>query len=415
MKIKKLSLLILVGLSSISVASNLPYHDVVLSASAKYGYDPLLIHAVIEKESSHRNTARSGVGAQGLMQLMPATAKSLGVSNPNDPVQNVNAGTRYLKQLNSQFGNMPHALYAYNWGMGNLRAYLKGTKKVMPRETQEYVPKIAQFYKNYGGSGNYFGGNVIKGTNNAQGKPATTAIENENSKKIREKLEVQNACKLVKLPEAEQVDIDSPITLPPIPPVTGGAGKTVFDPTKNADAALQVEKLMRQIQVLRGQYDSITKGLAGLGLLTNVAQLAGFELPNGFSAEPTNIFNTPKEQNAYNELQRQIATDTGVYASKELGKIQNLTAARVNTAYVEAEVAWTQINCSFENLKSLAAVNTNTLKQSKDLANALAVENSMIVANQAKLKANMLMMQSSMESYKVASHQAVQKFLGSVK
>jgi len=82
---------------------------------------------------------------------------------------------------------------------------------------------------------------------------------------------------------------------------------------------------------------------------------------------------------------------------------------------VEAEVAWTQINCSFENLKSLAAVNTNTLKQSKDLANALAVENSMIVANQAKLKANMLMMQSSMESYKVASHQAVQKFLGSVK
>ena len=96
MKIKKLSLLILVGLSSISVASNLPYHDVVLSASAKYGYDPLLIHAVIEKESSHRNTARSGVGAQGLMQLMPATAKSLGVSNPNDPVQNVNAGTRYL-------------------------------------------------------------------------------------------------------------------------------------------------------------------------------------------------------------------------------------------------------------------------------------------------------------------------------
>ncbi len=129
----------------------------------------------------------------------------------------------------------------------------------MPRETQEYVPKIAQFYKNYGGSGNYFGGNVIKGTNNAQGKPATTAIENENSKKIREKLEVQNACKPVKLPEAEQVDIDSPITLPPIPPVTGGAGKTVFDPTKNADAALQVEELMRQIQVLRGQYDSITK------------------------------------------------------------------------------------------------------------------------------------------------------------
>ncbi len=89
------------------------------------------------------------------------------------------------------------------------------------------------------------------------------------------------------------------------------------------------------------------------------------------------IFNTPKEQNAYNELQRQIATNTGVYASKELAQIQNITASRVNTAYVDAEVAWTQVNCNMQNLKSLARVSTNTLKQSKDLANALAIENSM--------------------------------------
>ena len=415
MKLKKLSLLILVGLSGATIASNLPYNDIVTSASAKYGYDPLLIHAVIQKESSHNNTAQSGVGAQGLMQLMPATARSLGVTNPNDPTQNVNAGTRYLKQLNQQFGNMPHALYAYNWGMGNLRSYLKGNKKIMPKETQDYVPKIAQFYRNYGGTGSYFGGNVIKGGSTSGGKPVTTGIENSNQKKIQAKLETQSACKPVKLPEAEQVDIDSPVNLPPIPPVTGGVGKTVFEPTKNADAALQVQELMRQIQVLKGQYDSVTKGLAGLGLLTNVMQIAGFELPNGFDAQPTNIFNTPKEQNAYNELQRQIATNTGVYASKELAQIQNITASRVNTAYVDAEVAWTQVNCNMQNLKSLAEVQTNTLKQSKDLANALAIENSMLIANQAKLKANMLMMQSSMDSYKVASHQAVQKFLGTVK
>ncbi|ENX45735.1 hypothetical protein F943_03208 [Acinetobacter ursingii NIPH 706] len=415
MKLKKLSLLVLVGLSGATIASNLPYNDIVTSASAKYGYDPLLIHAVIQKESSHNNTAKSGVGAQGLMQLMPATARSLSVTNPNDPTQNVNAGTRYLKQLNQQFGNMPHALYAYNWGMGNLRSYLKGNKKVMPKETQDYVPKIAQFYRNYGGTGSYFSGNVIKGGTTSGGKPATTGIENSNQKKIQAKLETQSACKPVKLPEAEQVDIDSPINLPPVPPVTGGVGKTVFDPTKNADAVLQVQELMKQIQVLKGQYDSVTKGLAGLGLLTNVMQIAGFELPNGFDAQPTNIFNTPKEQNAYNELQRQIATNTGVYASKELAQIQNITASRVNTAYVDAEVAWTQVNCNMQNLKSLAQVSTNTLKQSKDLANALAIENSMLVANQAKLKANMLMMQSSMDSYKVASHQAVQKFLGTVK
>lgn len=414
MKIKQLSLFVLMGLSGVSIASNLPYNDIVTSASAKYGYDPLLVHAVIQKESSHNNSARSGVGAQGLMQLMPATARSLGVNNPNDPTQNVNAGTRYLKQLNQQFGNMPHALYAYNWGMGNLRSYLKGNKKVMPKETQDYVPKIAQFYRNYGGTGSYFGKNVLSGSSTG-GKPVSTGIQNNNQKKIKEKLETQNVCKPVKLPEAERVEIDSPINLPPAPPVSGGTGKTVFDPTKNADAAMQVQELMKQIQILKGQYDSVTKGLAGLGLLTNVAQLAGYELPKGFDPQPTNIFNNPKQQNAYNELQRQIATDTGVYASKELAQIQNVTASRVNTAYVDAEVAWTQVNCSMENLKSLAQVSTQTLKQSKDLANALAIENGMLVANQAKLKSNMLMMQSSMDSYKVASHQVVQKFLGAVK
>ncbi|KQQ65468.1 lytic transglycosylase domain-containing protein [Acinetobacter sp. Leaf130] len=415
MKLKRIALCVLVGLSSFSVdAVNLPYNTIVTTAASKYGYDPLLIHAVIKKESSHNPSAASGVGAQGLMQLMPATARSLGVTNPNDPAQNVNAGTRYLKQLNQQFGNIPHALYAYNWGMGNLRSYLKGKKKVMPKETQDYVPKIAQYYKNYGGSGSYFGSNVVTGGFSGN-TPSTKGIENENQKKIQAKLEVQNACKPVKLPEAENVDIDTPVNLPPVPPVTGGAGKVVFDPTKNANAALQVQDLLRQIQVLKGQYDSVTKGLAGLGLLTNVAQIAGFELPNGFDPQPTNIFNNPKEQNAYNDLQRQIATNTGVYASSELSKIQNVTASRVNTAYVDAEVAWTQVNCNMENLKSLAQVSTNTLKQSKDLANAIAIENSMLQANQAKLRSNMLMMQSSMESYKVASHQAVQKYLGTVK
>ena len=406
--------MILVGTASIATASNLPYSDIVKSASAKYGYDPLLIHAVIQKESSHQNTARSPVGAQGLMQLMPATAKSLGVTNPNDPAQNVNAGTRYLKQLNQQFGNMPHALYAYNWGMGNLRSYLKGKKKVMPRETQDYVPKIAQFYKNYGGTGAYFSGNVVKGSG-SNGKPTSGGIENSNQKKIQQKLQVENACKPVKLPEAESIDLESPIELPPLPPVGSGAGKTVSDPSKTAQGTLQVNELLQQLKILKGQYDSLTKGLAGLGLLTNVMQIAGFELPNGFDAQPTNIFNTPKEQNAYNELQRQIASDTGVYASKELAQIQNITASRVNTAYVDAEVAWTQVNCNMQNLKALSQIDTNTLKQSKDLANALAIENSMLLANQAKLKASMLQMQSSMDSYKVASHQAVQKFLGTVK
>ncbi|MFX6330807.1 transglycosylase, partial [Acinetobacter baumannii] len=75
----------------------------------------------------------------------------------------------------------------------------------MPKETQDYVPKIAQYYKNYGGSGSYFGRNVVTGGFSGN-TPSTKGIENENQKKIQAKLEVQNACKPVKLPEAENVD-----------------------------------------------------------------------------------------------------------------------------------------------------------------------------------------------------------------
>ncbi len=74
MKIKKLSLLILVGLSSISVASNLPYHDVVLSASAKYGYDPLLIHAVIKK-NLHIEIQQDQVSATRLNAINACNSK----------------------------------------------------------------------------------------------------------------------------------------------------------------------------------------------------------------------------------------------------------------------------------------------------------------------------------------------------
>ena len=224
-------------------------------------------------------------------------------------------------------------------------------------------------------------------------------------------MQIENACKPVKLPQADNVDIDNSANIPTIPPISNGAGKTVFDPTKNVNAMLDVQALLQQYQVLKGQYDSVTKGLAGLGLLTNVMQIAGFKLPDGFESQPINIFESNDQQNAYNELQRQIATNTGVYASKELGQIQNITASRVNTAYVDSEVAWTQINCNVQNLKSLSEIKPQGLKQAKDLSNAIALENAMIGANQAKLKANMLMMQSSMDSYKVASRQAVAQFM----
>lgn len=120
----------------------------VQAAAVQYGVDPGLALAVAQRESGLNPNATSSAGAQGVMQLMPATAASLGVSNPYDPTQNINAGMRYLASLISQYGgDTTKALAAYNWGPGNLNnaiaAYGGNWLSAAPAETQNYVAAIA--------------------------------------------------------------------------------------------------------------------------------------------------------------------------------------------------------------------------------------------------------------------------------
>lgn len=109
-------------------------------AAAKYGIDPSLLTAIAQKESALNPTAVSSAGAQGVMQLMPATAASLGVSNPFDPAQNIDAGARYFSQLLNQFGgNTSLALAAYNAGPGAVTKY----GGIPPyTQTQDYVTSV---------------------------------------------------------------------------------------------------------------------------------------------------------------------------------------------------------------------------------------------------------------------------------
>jgi len=116
------------------------YDDLIEEAALEYEINPDLIHAVIQTESNFNPLAESPVGAQGLMQLMPALQQDFGVEDPFDPRQNIMAGAGYLKKLmNKHNDNVELALASYNAGPGNVAKY----KGVPPfKETRNYVKKI---------------------------------------------------------------------------------------------------------------------------------------------------------------------------------------------------------------------------------------------------------------------------------
>ena len=117
----------------------------VQKAAAKYNLPPELINAVIRAESNFQARAVSSAGAQGLMQLMPATAKELGVENSFDIEQNIDGGAKYLRKMLDRFGgNVRKALAAYNAGPGTV---IKYNGRVPYPETRQYVKRVLRFSK----------------------------------------------------------------------------------------------------------------------------------------------------------------------------------------------------------------------------------------------------------------------------
>lgn len=115
-------------------------------AAQKYGVDLGLVQAVAQTESGLSQNAVSSVGAKGVMQLMPDTAKAMGVGNINDPRENIDGGVRYLKQMLSEFdGDVSKALAAYNAGPEAVKKY----NGIPPyNETRNYVNKVLSIMRN---------------------------------------------------------------------------------------------------------------------------------------------------------------------------------------------------------------------------------------------------------------------------
>ncbi len=134
-------------------SGTVPFQSLIEESCARYGVDPALLAGLIEQESHFDPTVGSSAGAQGLTELMPETAAGLGVTDPHDPAQSIEAGARLLSEKLAEFGGDTElALAAYNAGSGAVQQY----NGIPPYpETQEYVQKVLGYAAGYANS---FGG-----------------------------------------------------------------------------------------------------------------------------------------------------------------------------------------------------------------------------------------------------------------
>lgn len=124
---------------------DVPYADIFQEAGSKYGVDPALLMAMAKQESGFNPQAVSPASAQGVLQLMPGTAREMGVTNPFDPYDNIMGGAKYMRWIMdyTKSDNPNDWLHSYNAGPGNWR------NGVLPQETQTYLTNVNNYWQQY--------------------------------------------------------------------------------------------------------------------------------------------------------------------------------------------------------------------------------------------------------------------------
>lgn len=164
--------------STAADVSGVPYASEINAAAKKYGLDPSLLAGLVKQESGFNPNARSSAGATGLTQLMPATAKSLGVTDATNPAQALDGGAKYLKQMLDKFGGDPKlALAAYNAGPGAVTRF----GGIPPyAETKAYVEKVLSNRDAFLAAGGVTAASQTVGTTPASTLPATALASSSN-------------------------------------------------------------------------------------------------------------------------------------------------------------------------------------------------------------------------------------------
>ena len=165
------------GSSAASSSGSRNAYDSYIRASAeRHGVDPALMKAMMHTESAFNPNARSPVGAQGLMQLMPATARRFNVSNPWNPADNIEGSAKYIAWLMRRFNNnIEHAIAGYNAGEGNVDKY----GGIPPfKETRNYVQKVmSRYHSLYKNDAGLFGAS-ISANNQTSNTSANNGLQN---------------------------------------------------------------------------------------------------------------------------------------------------------------------------------------------------------------------------------------------